>query len=156
MIEAPLETPIETPIQEPIEAPREITRQERLESVKAGAWAAIAFTGSYGLAVSLHHLFKLPMPETTLFHWGSSLLSGFLFGVTYRYIVRNDPNPHLRDGAVLAFTLVRSGGFLTALSQPLTQGVSLSIGLGESLMGFAIARSCLDLALARHWVKPFR
>lgn len=146
---------IETPIKERIPAPREITRQERLESLKAGAWGAIAFTGSYGLAVSIHLLLNLPMPDTTLFHWGSSLLSGFLFGVTYRYIVRNDQNPHLRDGAVLAFTLVRSGGFLTALSQPLTQGMILSVGLAESLMGFAIARSCLDLALARQWVKPF-
>ena len=139
----------------PIQVPMEITQQERLESVKAGILAAIAFTGSYGLAVSIHLLFNLPMPDITLFHWGSSGLSGFLFGVTYRYIVRNDQNPHLRDGAVLAFTLVRSGGFLTALSHPLTQGMILSIGLAESLIGFAIARSCLDLALARHWVKPF-
>jgi hypothetical protein len=33
--------------------------------------------------------------------------SGFLFGVTYRYIIRVDTNPHLKTGGILVFGLVR-------------------------------------------------
>lgn len=133
----------------------EITLKERLQSLKAGGLAAIAFTGIYGSSVAIHVWRGETEPIISLINIGSALLSGFLFGVTYRYIIRNDANPHLRDGAVLAFTLVRSSGLLEGLQSPLTEGFSLLLGLMESFIGFAIARSCLDFALARQWLAPF-
>lgn len=133
----------------------EITVKERLESLKAGGLAAIAFTGIYGITVAIHFFLGKTETRVPLLNIGSALLSGFLFGVTYRYIIRNDANPHLRDGAVLAFTLVRGSGLLEGLDSPLTQGLPLLLGLLESLIGFAIARSCLDFALGRQWLKPF-
>ncbi|MGL5035788.1 MAG: hypothetical protein ACRC6M_18530 [Microcystaceae cyanobacterium] len=133
----------------------EITLLERLESLKAGGIGAIAFSFCYGMAILINFWLHLPGSENFGFNLASSLLSGFLFGVTYRYIIRADQNPHLRDGAVLAFTLVRSGGLLEGLPTPLSQGLILSLGLAESLIGFGIARSCLDMAIARQWLKPF-
>jgi hypothetical protein len=87
-------------------------------------------------------------------NFGSGLLSGFLFAVTYRYIIRQDDNAHLRDGAVLAFTLVRSGGLIAL---PTTEDpLAIAILMGESLIGFAVVRSSLDWAMARDWLRPFK
>lgn len=133
----------------------EITFQERLESLKAGGIGAIAFSFCYGMAIFANFWLHLPSTGNIGFNLASSLLSGFLFGVTYRYIIRADQNPHLRDGAVLAFTLVRAGGLLEGLPTPLSQGLILGLGLAESLIGFAIARFCLDTAIAHQSLKPF-
>ncbi|MEM6256538.1 MAG: hypothetical protein AAF821_26830, partial [Cyanobacteria bacterium P01_D01_bin.156] len=87
---------------------------ERIESVKAGIIAALV-----GLAVGV------VLVGLDSFLAGSGALTQpwvlqairrivvgtvccFLFGVTYRYIIRQDPNPHLRSGAVGAFALTRS------------------------------------------------
>ena len=136
----------------------ELSFPERIESVKAGCLAAIAFGGVYGLAWVGNHYFGLTAgPDfalwPSLLNLGSSLLSGFLFGVTYRYIIRRDDNSHLRDGAVLAFALVRSGGLIELPSGQETTAIALL--MVESLVGFAAARSSLDLALGRQWLKPF-
>jgi hypothetical protein len=82
-------------------------------------------------------------------------LSGFLFGVTYRYVIREDKNPHLKSGAVLAFGLVR--GLAPVEVKPNLTEAFWSLGvLGvESILCFAIARLTLDWAIHRHWVKPF-
>ena len=75
--------------------------------------------------------------------------------MSYRYIIRRDPNSHLRDGAVLAFALVRAGGYGDGLTDWLQQGPLLALFILESIIGFAVARSSLDLALARQWLRPF-
>ncbi len=80
-------------------------------------------------------------------------LSGFLFGVTYRYIVRQDNNPHLRAGAVGAFSLVRGLAQIEAGG-----GASISLWLLFLLESFALflgARLALDGAINRGWVKPY-
>ena len=42
------------------------------------------------------------------------------------------------------------------MTDPLVDnGVFLAIVLLEGIIGFAIARFCLDIALARQWLKPF-
>ena len=78
-----------------------------------------------------------------------------MFGVTYRYIIRNDRNSHLKDGAVMAFGLVRGLAFLEATAIASGQFWSLSILITEGILSFAIARYCLDFALRRKFIKPF-
>ncbi|MFN9173333.1 MAG: hypothetical protein ACK58N_02130 [Synechocystis sp.] len=138
----------------------ELSFQERMESVKAGLTAAIAFGGVYGLALVGNHYFGLTQwPDSSLWplglNLGSSLLSGFLFGVTYRYIIRRDDNSHLRDGAVLAFALVRSGGLIELQPGHSEMVGAIALLMLESLVGFAAARSSLDLAMGQQWLKPF-
>ncbi|MEB3173954.1 MAG: hypothetical protein VKN60_02020 [Cyanobacteriota bacterium] len=133
----------------------EITVRERLESLKAGALAALVLGLTAGLSLTLQSVFRFPAEAPTLWSAAGFLLSGFLFGVTYRYIVRGDDNPHLRDGAVLAFALVRSAGYLQALTDPLQSGPSLAWICLESVLSFGAARSLLDLALNRRWVRGF-
>ncbi|MFM1842831.1 MAG: hypothetical protein RLZZ490_1568 [Cyanobacteriota bacterium] len=138
----------------------ELSFQERIESVKAGSLAAIAFGSIYGVALVGNHYFGLTQwPDTGSLllglNLGSSLLSGFLFGVTYRYIIRRDNNSHLRDGAVLAFALVRSGGLIELQPGQTEMAGAIALLMLESLVGFAAARSSLDQAMARQWLKPF-
>ncbi len=132
----------------------EITLKERIESLKAGGIAGTAFGITYGLSVLVNRAFSLNAEET-LIKLVIALLSGFLFGVTYRYIIRTDSNSHLKEGAILAFGLVRGGGLAEMTDPLLDNGVFLAIVLLEGIIGFAIARFCLDIALTRQWLKPF-
>lgn len=134
-----------------------VSNKERIESVKAGILSGGAFTLAYGVVLLVHHYTWTVTPEgfNLLFKVAIAFVSGFLFGVTYRYIVRTEQNSHLKDGAVLAFGLVRGLG-TTEVSQFLSQDIwVLGIVGVESLLCFAVARFFLDLALQYHWVKPF-
>ena len=80
----------------------------------------------------------------------------FLFGVTYRYIIRQDPNPHLRSGAVGAFALTRSLSQLETIQvSELTSAVTLGMVMIESFGLFLSVRLVLDLGLKQQWLKPF-
>jgi hypothetical protein len=152
---------------------------ERIESVKAGIFGAGTFTVAelvffvaQGLIQSLNEDMALDLlselkTETIAldWSWGISLaigtVSGFLFGVTYRYVIRSDRNSHLNDGAVLAFGLVRGLALVEknlALNLTLLD-LSKFLSLGglvlQSIVCFAIARLILDLAIARKLIKPF-
>lgn len=149
--------------------------QERIESIKVGLVGAIAcgiiailfswleaaflpallpiepsleFQGSLGNALAL-------LPWQSL-GWAIAALTGFLFAVTYRYVIREDPSAHLRSGAVLAFGLVR--GMAQVNTAWLFEGdwLLLVVMLGESLGLMAIARLVLDLGLGQGWLKPFK
>jgi hypothetical protein len=79
---------------------------------------------------------------------------GFLFGVTCRYAIRKDENPHLSSGVVLAFGLVRglspiNGADLTVSAMPLVLFAVL-----ESLLLFAVAYVGLSIAMRSGWVSP--
>lgn len=131
---------------------------ERIESVKAGIFSAAAF----GVAELLIILVKILILGSTtqiknltwLLPIPVGAITGFLFGVTYRYIIRGDRNSHLNDGAVLAFGLVRGlalvegEGFFSELWL-------LAILVIQSMICFASARWVLDLAIARKLIKPF-
>lgn len=133
-----------------------LTTAERIESFKIGTLAAIAFTLSYSLTIlSLSRMFGIFSPLGWL-SVAIAFLSGFLFGVTYRYIVQNQENPHLKDGAVLAFGLVRG---LVPLETTTSEGFNehlplIGLFLAQSLLCFAITRSVLDLAFGNGWLKP--
>ena len=165
---------------------------ERVMSVKAAAlsggltifaWGIIAIvnavTGDWGLDTQGLSLERLPTDWLDLGAWCQIALTGItgaLFGITYRYVVRGDSNSHLGEGAFLAFALTRSFGSietivglyqtststlalatLEELGQPIALYallVCVVIAL-ENLMLFAIARTGLILALRRNWITPF-
>jgi hypothetical protein len=137
---------------------------ERIESVKAGLIGAIAFTLAALVLLIVQGLVSdLILKLNTNFgviSWISAIqlaigaVSGFLFGVTYRYIIRSDRNSHLQDGAVLAFGLVR-GLALVERNLVLSELLSLAGLVLQSIVCFAIARLILDLAIARKLIKPF-
>ena len=80
---------------------------ERIESGKAAA-----ISGAVGTLASIPVALTLVGDNNTLVETAVSLagvlVSCFLFGLTYRYIVRRDlENTNLKAGAVAAFGLVR-------------------------------------------------
>lgn len=137
---------------------------ERIESVKAGIIGA----GAFGVAELVLFLARnvaasifpklglsaIAIDLTWLISLAIGAVSGFLFGVTYRYIIRSDRNSHLNDGAVLAFGLVRG---LALIEKNLNLSELLSLGslVLQSIICFTIARLVLDLAIARKYLKPF-
>lgn len=134
-----------------------ISSAERIESVKAGIVGA-GCLASVEMSVSLLKIIFLAEIQGFDLHWlleiAIATVSGFLFGVTYRYVVRNDSNNHLNDGAVLAFGLVR--GLALAEEKLMVAEIWWGVLLVfQSLLGFAIARMVLDLAISRKLIKPF-
>ncbi len=137
---------------------------ERIESIKAGAIGGFSVAVAWGVTSLGNQL----MLSSGVESWGifpewqrlwlsgaSAGVAGFLFGVTYRYIIRDDVNPHLKSGAVFAFGLVRGLAQVeVGLSNPNTL-VPVAVMASESILMFAVARVLLDAAIARHWVKPF-
>ncbi len=127
-----------------------MTDQDRLESLKAGVLSALTVViADSGVALYL---------SSRLVELGLRLaivaVSGFLFGVTYRYAVRGDANPHLKSGVVGAFGLVRGLAQLEGLQIPDDVGAIALLSLFESLGLFGLAGLCLDFALRRTWVNP--
>ncbi len=139
---------------------------ERLESLKAGIIGGLSVCFAFVLA-SLLNTFILSKYFQTLASlqsdvnwdlWVSGAVAtftGFLFGVTYRYIIRSDQNPQLKAGGVMAFGLVRG---LTQIElgwnsdNTIWPFVALAF---ESVFWFGIAASALDIAIKHRWVKPF-
>ena len=132
---------------------------ERIESVKAGIVSAGAFAlTELVILVAQDSGFNLAIAtidETWLVRLIIGAVSGFLFGVTYRYIIRGDRNSHLNDGAVLAFSLVR-GLALIEKNLVLSELLSVLFLIIQSIICFAIARFVLDIAMARKLIKPFQ
>lgn len=138
---------------------------ERLESVKAGLLGAVTGGLTFGALTLVKSWWlisgwlpssPMPMAMTTVLMSGAiAALSGFLFGITYRYIIRQDQNSHLKDGAVLAFGLVRGLALAEGrLYEPASLPAFALVGI-ESLLLFASIRLVLDRALAAGWLKPF-
>lgn len=140
------------------------TPQERVESLKVGVLSAsvailvftILLVINVGLAQWPIAVSRLPGSWISLSGSLASVgISGLLFGVTYRYAIRQDTNPQLKSGVVLAFSLVRG------LAQ-----VDTGFGITDTVLPFVLMAveswvvfSCdliiLDQALQRGWLKPF-
>ncbi len=139
---------------------------ERIDSLKAGALGAIAAGLGFSLVVLAQSWLFVPLGlqlQLGLSSWDGwqlglamaiALCSGALFGITYRYVVRQDDNPHLRSGAILSFGLVR--GLAQVDGGQLLQGNvwPAGIGVAESLWLFAIAATVIDWGIAWGWLKP--
>lgn len=140
-----------------------LSLEERLESLKAGLIAGIMAAIAEGFFQSLQ-VYVWPKLESTeimklIFapaFWGDLAiagLSGFLFGVTCRYAIRQDHNPHLSSGVILAFGLVR-GLAQVRLDEVMWQDTSLVLfAMMESIGLFAIAYISLSAFLRWGWVK---
>ncbi|MBE9230653.1 hypothetical protein IQ231_02825 [Cuspidothrix issatschenkoi LEGE 03284] len=140
---------------------------ERLESLKAGVIGSISL-GLAFLVTTLFNIFWLEkyfpiLNNTQIAAINIEMLlsgiiagfSGFLFGVTYRYIIRIDTNPHLKTGGIWAFGLVRG---LTQIETGWVLNNSILpflILAGESILWFALAAIALDTAISKKWLKPF-
>lgn len=136
----------------------------RLESIKAGLLGALAVgiaeMALVGVSLLPHAsavAFPLALSDSFwayLINLAVALCSGFFFGVTYRYIVRQDDNLHLSSGAVGAFALVRSLAQIQAAWNDSFVWVPWLLITGESFLWFATARYTLDWAISRKLVKP--
>lgn len=146
---------------------------ERQESLKAGvltalsaflAFACFTLGNQFILVPQFEPLTELAIPAFDL-NWAGrgaiAGLNGFLFGVTYRYVVRRDTNPQLKAGTALAFGLVRASA---QLEVGLSEGISIFppqhlwpfVVMGvESVAMFATATLILDCAYQCGWIQPF-
>jgi len=149
----------------------DLRQRDRLESLKAGLVGASAIIptemmllGLMGLQRSwqgfaLFSAFHLVLPASlslwaVLFHLSETALSGFLFGVTYRYAIRQDTNPQLKTGTILAFALARSLG-QADVGWQLESHWGQWIGwVGESFGLFAIAALLLNRTIQKGWILP--
>jgi hypothetical protein len=131
---------------------------ERIESVKVGSLGGIAAGAVYGLTIAVdRHI--LHEHSKSLLSLGLAaaiaIVGGFLFGVTYRYVIRTDRNDHLNSGAVLAFGLVRGLAQVNVSEFELSQVWMDGLIVAKSIVMFAIARYAIDRALNAHLVLPF-
>lgn len=151
---------------------------ERIESVKAGCGGAIAAGVAFvGLTLVKGGVLHEGLgTEQTVLSGAIAVISGALFGLTYRYGVRQDNNPHLRSGLVLAFGLVRglaevegrlAGAkpsiwvLLWPIVWPLPEAsITQLLLLGqvgvESVVLFAMAQVSLQWGLRRGLLQPFK
>ena len=151
---------------------------DRIESFKAGFLGAIASVFAFFAIALIHHVlqdflqsfltsvrlinsFELDKPLILLIKLGMIGFSGFLFAVTYRYIVRRDHNSHLKSGAILAFAFIR--GFATIdrdlpalMLLPSVQiAFAIAILLLENIIWLAIVQSILETAIQHKWITAF-
>ncbi|MEH2462840.1 hypothetical protein [Nostoc sp.] len=139
---------------------------ERIESLKAGIIGGLSVCFAFAIASLLNTLVLAKYFQTLAclqsdlnWHlWVSCAVAsftGFLFGVTYRYIIRSDQNPQIKAGGVLAFGLVRG---LTQIELGWNSNSTIwpfSVLAFESVWWFGIAAIALNIAIQLRWVKPF-
>lgn len=146
--------------------PQGTTWVERWQSLKAGVMGAIAAALIFGLLLQVNAWVTLQLPQFAGLLTGQSgvavlvsgaiaKLSGFLFAVTYRYVIRRDQNPHLRSGAVGAFGLVRGLAMVEMSWQQLHPCV-LGMLVIESFLLFGGIRLVLDWSFAQGWLSPLQ
>ncbi|AFY37879.1 hypothetical protein Lepto7376_1536 [[Leptolyngbya] sp. PCC 7376] len=143
------------------------TDAERLESLKvaiAGGVCAGAISLGilvvnrifvFGFEVIALTLASGMATLTLLVNAGIAGLSGALFALVYRYAIRQDKNPQLNMGVVLAFTLVRGLALVDAGSAIAQNGWPFLSACGESLVIFGLTALVLNFALQQQWLKTF-
>ena len=141
---------------------------ERIESAKTGVAGALAASVASVPVGFLLHLGDVAQWE---FDTDQLALMGGLFGLVYRYAVREDENPMLRQGVVGAFALTRALSRVTVsdacLAVPLRCGPPLSYldwdmlfqlgaGVVESGIAFGAAAYVVDYGAERGWLQRFK
>jgi hypothetical protein len=137
---------------------------DRIESLKAaaitgataGLMAAVISISrrlmALGLAATVNSLFQGLSGSTFLVGVAIATLSGSLFGITYRYAIRQDCNPQINLGVIFAFALVRGLALVNVAAALSLWGWPFLIGVLESLVLFATAGIALELAFRLKWV----
>lgn len=131
------------------------TPAERLESLKAGLTASFGIGLTFAILSGIHLLWGEPLSIFVLaIKAAIALFSGFLFGVTYRYVIRSDQNLQLSLGAVFAFGLIR--GLAEVENQLLNQPQWLNIirVIAENIILFVGAAIVLNFAFKKGWIQP--
>lgn len=130
--------------------------QERIRSAQAGILGAFCLGSVYlllsgaNLVIERMGWVALPLDLFSiegLIDLVSIGITGFLFGVTYRYIVREDQNLQLKAGGILAFALVRAIAQIDVGLQLQSLPGSVWLLAGESLILFGIGGWILDKCL---------
>jgi hypothetical protein len=112
------------------------------------------FLAALGYPALFPDFFLNPYPFAVI-HCLEVALCGFLFGVTYRYTVRqNLGNFQLKTGTVMAFALVRGLGLGDMGWQGGRSWLSLALWFLEGFMLFAIAAFLLNIAFQQEWIRP--
>jgi hypothetical protein len=131
---------------------------ERMASLKVGFVSGGTITiACFGLAVLQGWVLGAPLGFWEL-GWQALLagVSGFLFGITYRHIIRHDRDAHLQSGAVGAFGLVRGLAMLPVPQfEQWEPWLMAGLTLGESLLLFSLGRLVLDWCFEQGWVQRF-
>ncbi|MCC5622185.1 hypothetical protein [Nostoc sp. CHAB 5715] len=139
---------------------------ERLESLKAGIIGGLSVCFAFAFSILLNtfvlakyfQILACLQNDLDWHLWVSGAVAsftGFLFGVTYRYIIRSDQNPQLKAGGVLAFGFVRG---LTQIELGWNYNSTIwpfLVLAGESVLWFTLAGIALNIAIQLRWVKPF-
>ncbi|HBC43143.1 MAG TPA: hypothetical protein DCZ88_14970 [Pseudanabaena sp.] len=153
---------------------KNLSISDRIDSLKAGCLGAIASVFAFFVIALCHHFlqnhltnvqlisnFELDIALMLLIKLAMIGFAGFLFAVTYRYIVRRDRNSHLKSGAILAFACIRSvttiDHELTSLIQlPLiSMALAIIILLVENIVWLAIIQSLIETAIQHKWITTF-
>ncbi|DBB15201.1 hypothetical protein WJX82_004677 [Trebouxia sp. C0006] len=131
---------------------------EKVESGKAAAIAGVAG----GLASLPYILAAGHPPISAALSAAVCLVSCTLFGVTFRYAIRQDlQNLQLKGGVVAAFGLVRGSAqadmLQLSVGNPFTPQLLAQAALvaGESMLTFAFAAVALETAFQNGQLKPF-
>ena len=138
--------------------------QDRIASVQAAGLTGL-ITGVVGAKLLLLHraaaLGWMAAAASTidglagLTFWISvaiAALSGALFGITYRYAVRQDTSSYLRSGVIFAFSLVRGLALVNVGAAVAMMGWPFLVAITESLLLFALAAAGLEVALRQGWI----
>lgn len=139
---------------------------ERLESLKAAILASFGAIFAFTVINLIQIKFSI-FSSTFDLHWWLSaaivLFSGFLFGVTYRYIIRDDNNFQLKAGGVMAFALVRGLvqaenklAMVSDINDIFSLALPLAVVLAENIFLFGLASILLDVAIQNSWIKTFK
>lgn len=131
---------------------------ERVESGKAAALAAAG-----GLVGALPFLLSATAPGVQgILSLGASAAACLLFGVTYRYAVRQDAmNVQLRGGVVAAFGLVKALGAADVIQATADAGDALSVAVvgnsalyaAQCMLVFGFSAAALEAGFSIGWVK---
>ena len=142
--------------------------RDRIASLKAAAVGAIALFVTR-LAFDITQGTTIAQPDL----WIGTALCGGVFGLTYRYVLRQESDIHLSTGAIAAFTIARAAGqwegpqasndaiIWSDLLQQLAIGhwqslvpLATTIGFLAIANGipFVIAALAIELAFDRGWV----
>jgi ABC-type uncharacterized transport system permease subunit len=139
---------------------------DRIESLKgamitgatAGLVAALVFWGRRLTALGFTAAIQSLGLGSAAFWLGVAIaaLCGGLFGITYRYAVRQDHNPQISLGVIMAFSLVRGLALVNIAAALSLGGWPFLAGIGESLALFATAGLVLEGAFRWGWVERVR
>lgn len=145
------------------------TPAERLASLQAAGVGGL-LAGLTGLALALAHqpdLLARLITAGQVGGWDSLALvstaialgiagcSGGVFALTYRYAVRQDTNPQLKAGVVLAFALVRGLAQVDAASAIAQHYWPFLVAVGDSLVLFGLTGLGVDWGLRQGWLRSF-